>query len=441
MNVTPVIVRELRAEARNPVNYWIRVIAAALLLLPVAFFGLVDGFTTSVDGRVAFVLFTSILFVAAWIIIPVTISDCISRERREGTLGLLFLTPLNAREILLGKSAVNIARSLIVFLAALPILAIPILMGGVSPEDILRATFFNGAALVLAIAASLMASAVSKHRTRALILSLGLCVLFLFVCFLLPITILLELPFELEPLFRGIFGGESQLGNGPGDFAPAQVAGMIFLLSLLTLIVVILFCSARLQRNWQDNPMSARQQKVYRLFCSPRFLLSFFKKWQQRKLTRNPVGWLQSYSWSSRLSIWGWCGVIIVVESLIVITSNYRMLATSQNVLQSALFVSIAFSAVNSFQRERQTGALELILVTPIREKELILGRLRGIWGQFLPAFLVSCSAPGTCRTFFRTVILIGTGTRLSSSGLGRSFSSSAYRWWDCILDCVAEAC
>ena len=44
---------------------------------------------------------------------------------------------------------------------------------------------------------------------------------------------------------------------------------------------------------------------------------------------------------------------------------------------------------MNSFQRERQTGALELILVTPIREKELILGRLRGIWEQFLPAFLV----------------------------------------------------
>src|SRR5690606_15248107 len=129
-------------------------------------------FKAATHGKEAFVSLTFILFLATWIIIPITISDCISRERREGTLGLLFLTPLNAREILLGKSAVNIARSLTVFIAALPILVIPILMGGISPGDILRATFFNGAALVLAIAASLLASAVSKHRTRALILSL-----------------------------------------------------------------------------------------------------------------------------------------------------------------------------------------------------------------------------------------------------------------------------
>src|SRR5688572_26045665 len=107
MNVTPVIVRELRAEARNPVNYWIRVIAAALLVLPVAFLGLVGELKSTSNGRETFELLTCILFVAAWIIIPVTVSDCVSREKREGTLGLLFLTPLNAREILFGKSAVN----------------------------------------------------------------------------------------------------------------------------------------------------------------------------------------------------------------------------------------------------------------------------------------------------------------------------------------------
>ena len=385
MNAAPVIVRELRAEARNPVNYWIRVIGAALLLIPIIFLGLLTPLGSANDGQAAFTLLTGILFVAAWIIIPITVSDCVSRERREGTLGLLFLTPLNARGILLGKSAVNIARSLTVFLAAIPILVIPILMGGISADDILRALFLNGAAMVLALAASLFASAVSKQRNRALTLSLVLSVSFFFFCFLFPTAVLLGTDFELEPLLRVTFRSASWV-NG-SRITP--IAGMVLLLSFALLAIVILICSARLQRSWQDKPMTAQQQKVYSLFCSPRFLLGFFRKWQARKLTRNPVGWLQTYSWSSRLSTWGWCGVIIFAESAIVITSQYQLFGTLQNALQNALFISIAFSAVNSFQRERQMGALELILVTPIREKQLMWGRLRGIWEQFLPAFLV----------------------------------------------------
>ena len=49
----------------------------------------------------------------------------------------------------------------------------------------------------------------------------------------------------------------------------------------------------------------------------------------------------------------------------------------------------LAFSAVASFHRERQTGALELLLVTPIKTAALIRGRLWGLLGHFLPAFAI----------------------------------------------------
>src|SRR5207245_11135246 len=41
----------------------------------------------------------------------------------------------------------------------------------------------------------------------------------------------------------------------------------------------------------------------------------------------------------------------------------------------------------SSFRRERESGVLELLLVSPVGEREIIFGRLRGLWGQFLPAF------------------------------------------------------
>lgn len=50
------------------------------------------------------------------------------------------------------------------------------------------------------------------------------------------------------------------------------------------------------------------------------------------------------------------------------------------------LSVGISFSAVGTFRRERETGALELILVTPLRVRTIITGRLQGIWLQFAPA-------------------------------------------------------
>jgi len=47
---------------------------------------------------------------------------------------------------------------------------------------------------------------------------------------------------------------------------------------------------------------------------------------------------------------------------------------------------SIAMAAAGSFRRERETGVLELLLVSPLRVSEIVSGRVRGIWGQFIPA-------------------------------------------------------
>ena len=53
------------------------------------------------------------------------------------------------------------------------------------------------------------------------------------------------------------------------------------------------------------------------------------------------------------------------------------------------LLISIAYVAAGSFRRERETGALELILVTPLSERQIVNGRLRGLWSQFLPTFVL----------------------------------------------------
>jgi len=105
-------------------------------------------------------------------------------------------------------------------------------------------------------------------------------------------------------------------------------------------------------------------------------------------LERNPIGWLQQYAWSARLIKWGLCLGLIVAECLLLTTGIYG-LVRSQDQLAFVVPLGLVLSAAGSFRRERESGALELILVSPLRVSQIIAGRLRGIWGQFLPALLV----------------------------------------------------
>ena len=62
---------------------------------------MVDNAASVNQGGRLFGYFNTLLFFTIWILVPLVTADCISSERREGTLGLLFLTPLRARRFLI----------------------------------------------------------------------------------------------------------------------------------------------------------------------------------------------------------------------------------------------------------------------------------------------------------------------------------------------------
>jgi ABC-type transport system involved in multi-copper enzyme maturation permease subunit len=80
--------------------------------------------------------------------------------------------------------------------------------------------------------------------------------------------------------------------------------------------------------------------------------------------------------------------VIISLYSAVLSDPNFfQRTSIPQNVMAWTLVLSMAISTAGSFRRERESGVLELLLVSPIRERTIISGRLRGLWTQFLPAF------------------------------------------------------
>ncbi len=159
------------------------------------------------------------------------------------------------------------------------------------------------------------------------------------------------------------------------------------------LVAAVLVAGAKTRRSWQEEPPSRRQVWLQRTFCTPVLWVAFFRRWMRWKLERNPIGWLEQRTWSGRLVTWGWFAVLISIYSAVLTDHQFLMNGDDlQETMAWLLAGSMAMSAAGSFRRERDTGVLELLLVSPLGENQIISGRLGGLWSQFLPA--AACSWP-----------------------------------------------
>jgi ABC-type transport system involved in multi-copper enzyme maturation permease subunit len=142
---------------------------------------------------------------------------------------------------------------------------------------------------------------------------------------------------------------------------------------------------------WQEKPPSNRALWLKEKLFKPVLFQKQLRGWLRWELRHNPIGWLERRSWNGRLVVWAWFAVVICVySSLFANLALYqRLFHLLQSFLATLLAGSIAVSAASSFRRERETGVLELLLVAPLREWQIIAGRVRGLWGQFMPAAIL----------------------------------------------------
>jgi ABC-type transport system involved in multi-copper enzyme maturation permease subunit len=467
MSILPVIIRELRAQSRQPLTHWLRVaggisvvggIGAALWsvreityhatgLATMAPFAGPARNQFQTFGTTLFSKMNLFIFTAIWLFVPLASADALSRERREGTLPLLYLTELRSLGIVVGKSFVHMLRAASLFLTMAPWLMLPLVFGGVELRDLAMALLLDFTAVLLAQAAGLLASTIPRDWLKSVILAelFALCLLLsMFVVHgvVLSRAISSATPAGLRPgtvaFWRSGFGalyqftGAGWSGGGilartsslfelttTGSFRASDenswfyrrfsnetawqqiwmtlpapgikawfrgVAGMV-LGAVIVLLAATWVGAWRIEKSWRETPMDTSASELRQRYFVPQFGVDSFKRRLSRALTANPIGWLQHYSTSARLVKWGWCLFIIVVE--IIFTPNSDDLYEAQGGLGFLLLLGLTFSATASFRQELETGAFELLLVTPLRERQIIVGRLRGLWRQFLPAILV----------------------------------------------------
>src|SRR5262245_26722276 len=169
MTFLPIVGRELRVTARRRGTYWNRTLSALAAIL--IFAGALIFETAAPPKELGKDLFNILsgLFLFSSLAAGVRYTaDCLSEEKREGTLGLLFLTDLRGYDVVLGKLAATSLNCVYALFAIFPVMAIPLLLGGVSLGEFWRMTLLLANALFFSLATGIFISAMSKSPRKAM---------------------------------------------------------------------------------------------------------------------------------------------------------------------------------------------------------------------------------------------------------------------------------
>jgi len=416
LTLPPVIERELRLASRQAGTYWGRIGAGAVGILlfftvmnsqlaigPVGSAGL---FTFRVLAGVgALVMVTTILPAAA---------AAFAREKREDTLGLLFLTPLKPVDLVLGKLVSTSLGAFYRFVAFIPLLALPMLAGGVSAGNLvlllvaLLNLVFYAAALGLCVSAQAWDE--KRASTTATLAFVGLSII-------LPAMMILSTPISavlgayaagLSPLFpvwQASRGGGVRLGEFGWSLAVTQGLAWYFFRRACQVLPTCwrnepvlpspVLRAARLGREAAlvehlqratptavsdgrvSPPSPARARRMVRR--------QFDEMHRQQLLERNPALWMAQRWRVDSAAAWIVGCLPLGAPIAILLSGQLEIFVAPAFVLFASYCVNAGFKiyaakqAGLAFSRDRAEDTLELVLSTPMPSRQLVHGHVLAV--------------------------------------------------------------
>jgi ABC-type transport system involved in cytochrome c biogenesis permease component len=376
MTFLPVVERELRVAARRRGTYWSRFVAAMIGAALAAWVLLADKDSEKEVGADLFIVASTVVFLYAAVAGTLVTCDCLSEEKREGTLGLLFLTDLKGHDVVLGKLAATSVNAFYGMLAVLPVLAVPFVLGGVSRAEMLRVVLVSLNLLFFFLSIGLFASALCRKDNWAL----GLAIL----------------------IGLALLGGPAVFFYGPTNQALSSPAFGCFLAfdqsyiptmlwtiphsffwlnALVTQLYAWIFFGLAcriVSRSWQDRAIGRRA--TWRRLAAP------FQGARTRAalLEANPFLWRVARSGHKRLLVWVALGFVAVFWRWPSFNPwdpgmDLFLLVPAGLVLKAWL----AAEASRTISEDRRSGAMELLLSTPLGERDIVRGQLLALWRQF----------------------------------------------------------
>jgi ABC-type transport system involved in cytochrome c biogenesis permease component len=429
MSFLPVVERELRVAARRRGTYWLRLLVAFGLVLVATFIFLASKNEPQHQiGQVIFYTLTGGLMLYCLLAGLRSTSDCLSEEKRDGTLGLLFLTDLRGYDVVIGKLTANSLAVFYCVIAVLPVLAVPLLMGGVAGEEFGRIALVLVNTLFFSLSAGMLASAMCRNLRAAIAWTLllillvtagspavGLCLWWLTDWrgnyqyeFLIP-----------SPVFSYFAGVDMFFARGIGKGYYLSL-GIVHLLAWVFLGLASLIAP----HSWQDRVASAggvRRREWMRSGLDGD--VETRQAFRARLLNQNAFYWLATRPRSRVL--WAWLPLVLAL-----LVWGWGIYEFGHDWFNPGIYVATAFLLSMTMKgyigaetgrrliEDRKIGAMELLLSTPLTVPQILHGQLLALQRQFLFPVLVMLAADVG-------MLLAG----LSSSDLNSPSERSLWLW------------
>jgi len=391
MILLPIADRELRQAARRLRTYSDRTVAALIgagIGIGIILIRYHAGSSATVMGRDLFTALSVLMFGVCLLAGPLLTADCVSRERREETLGLLFLTDLHGYDVALGKL---LAASLPIFyclIATFPVLAWSFFLGGVSGDEFARSLYVLINTLFVSLAMGLFVSTLSRDGRKAMVAT---------VLFLAAISV--GLPGLAQSLI------DLKIHSGLADFAalgsPAYAFSLIledrYALAMDSFIascwvmhglgwLLVVLTSLLLPRVCHEA--SGETVRFWSRIV-PRGGIAQRKASQRALLDVNPIGWLAGRVRAARVGLWitlivvGLLMQVVLIKFIPGVSAGLTVLNVTF-VLHALIKAGVAWEASRRFAEDRSAGSLELLLTTPLTERDIIHGWMVGLKKRFL---------------------------------------------------------
>ncbi len=400
MTSLPIVERELGIASRKIGSWLWRWIIA---IVAVGFGGLWLGIAYLQGGLMQGDIFFAILAWACFVYCLLaglwTTSDTLTREKTDGTLGLLFLTDLRGYDVVLGKMITASLKSFYGVLAVLPVLALPLLMGGVTNDQFWRTAGALLNILIFSLSLGMFFSAVSWSTGRAIFWTL---------LSLLSVTML--------PLIHLWSGGTASAVNfvSPG-FAMASASAPVIGTpvagfsgywtwlggGLAVSGTLLALASWIIPYRWRETKLRPQVSNLAKRKDGDSLHPS--AEMQSAMLDTNPAGWLvwrvRSFRTSRLLVV-----VLMVTVGLALlgfvalegagIDNMWIFMASLIWVGSFWIRLEVARHAVTTIHEAKASGALEQILVTPVDERQFRRGHFIAMARFWMWPVIVLASLP-----------------------------------------------
>src|SRR4051812_40633460 len=327
-------------------------------------------------------------------------ADCISEEKREGTLGLLFLTDLKAYDIVFGKLAATSLNTFYGMLGVFPVLAISLLVGGVTGQEFGRMILVSVNNLFFSLSLGMFCSAISRDEKKAITLAL-LTMIFLTIVlpFLAELSVSRHFGATADLLFGCLspslavamaFASTPGTSGGPDYFyaALSTIHALGWMMLLISCVVT--------PRTWQDKGRSAEQTGLRAIWRRLVFGSQQARSPRRRRmLDENPFFWLTSRDRMKTILVWAVLATMAIFWAFGVTFDpsgwkNGAIYVITGLIAHTILKFWLATEACRQFSLDRKSGALELLLSTSLSVPEIVQGQIMSLRRQFLfPAVVV----------------------------------------------------